>query len=303
MQQERLLILSDGKPGHLNQSIAFARHLGYAYDVCPVAFQSRWSKAVSYLADRCRLRLAGLFHAEPISDNYHAVISAGSGTYYANRVLAHRLGVKSVAIMLPKGYRYDFDLIVAQQHDDPPLQSNVIKLPINLTYVEPQGLVVPEADQKYISVIIGGDSQRGNLQPERLQNQLQQVFKLFPEHKFWLTTSRRTSRAVETVLREFNWAAAIYFFQQQINPIPDFLAHSDYLFLTADSTSMVSEAVSFGTACVEVLPPAGGLSSEDKFGRMFAALQGADALHLFDGTVAKKQKKIDLAALLREVSL
>ena len=62
LRSNRLLILSDGKPGHVNQSIAFAWHLGCEYDICPTGFINRGAKILSYLADRCRLHLASLFH-------------------------------------------------------------------------------------------------------------------------------------------------------------------------------------------------------------------------------------------------
>lgn len=302
MQQGRLLILSDGKPGHLNQSIAFAKHLDCQYDVCSVRFKNRLCKAVSYLADSLGVRLQWLFQNDPFTGNYRAVVSAGSETYYANRVLAARLGAKSVAIMLPKGYRFDYDLIVAQQHDDPPLQDNIISLPINLTYVEPQGLVVPVEGAKYVSFVIGGDSKQGRLDPQLLREQLKQVFSLFPQHRFWMTTSRRTPAGVEAVLREFEFERAIYYSQEQINPIPDFLQLSEYLFLTADSTSMISEAVSYGSSCVEIFPPAGNLASQGKFGRMLAALQENESLHLFDGHLGAMRRKIDLLAALQKIN-
>ena len=84
----RLLILSDGKPGHVNQSIAFAKHLGYDYDICRCGFKTRSAKALSYLADRCGLLLGNLFEVETMTGQYAAIVSAGSETYYANRVLA-----------------------------------------------------------------------------------------------------------------------------------------------------------------------------------------------------------------------
>lgn len=304
MLSNRLLILSDGKPGHLNQSIAFAKHLGCEFDICTVVFKNRLAKAVSYFADRIHLSLAALFRLGHVTGDYRAVVSAGSETYYANRVLANKLGIKSVAIMLPQGYRYDFDLIVAQQHDDPPEQDNIVSIPINLTYVEPQGLVCPEKGCKYVSLIIGGDSKQGKLDPERLREQVKQIFSLFPGHDFWMTTSRRTSFAVESVLREFRWTRAVYYSEEQINPIADYLQHSEYVFLTADSTSMISEAVSFGRACVEILPPAGLLTEQGKFSRMIAALQEASSLQLFTVQVGAARQKIDIeSAVQRAVFL
>lgn len=169
VSDRKLLILSDGKPGHLNQSIAFARHLGWEFDVVEVAFRGRPAKLISYLADRCGLALEWLVSMKNVSSDYEAVVSAGSETYYAGKLLARKLGVKSVAIMLPQGYRYDFDLIVAQQHDEPPARENIQTLPVNLTYVEPQGLVEADRGTKVVSVIVGGDSKRGRLDPDQLR--------------------------------------------------------------------------------------------------------------------------------------
>lgn len=303
MRKDRFLILSDGKPGHVNQSIAFAKHLNIDYDVYPVRFKGRLAKALSYLFDQKNLHLESLLCVGPVSGKYHAVVSAGSETYYANRVLAKKLDIKSVAIMLPKGYRYDFDLIIAQHHDRPPEQNNIISVPINLAFVEPQGLVRAEEGKKYVSVIVGGDSKRSKLSAALLREQLRQVFEFFPDHEFWLTTSRRTPSDVEQVLRDFTWTRAVYFSQEQINPIPDFLAQSEYVFLTADSTSMISEAVSFGSACVELLAYEMTTSAGNKLACMVNDLRQNNALHLFDNALGSANQKIDLPQTLKEVSV
>jgi hypothetical protein len=303
VKPRRLLILSDGKPGHSNQSIAFARHLGYDYDLCLVSFKFRGAKALSYLLDRLGLHSTSLFNTEAMLNNYAAIVSAGSGTYYANRTLAKDLACKSVAIMLPKGYRLDFDLIIAQQHDDPPLLANVISLPINLTYVEPQRLVKPRAGEKYIALIIGGDSQHSRMNVDHLRQQIVKIFKLFPEHKVWMTTSRRTPKAVEEMLREFSYERAVYYSHDPINPIPDYLQQCEYVFLTADSSSMISEAVSFGTSCVEILSPPGKLPEQSKFNKLLKILSEKSCLHLFTNQAGCAAEKIDLTAALRGVQL
>lgn len=294
MDSGRLLILSDGKPGHLNQSIAFAKHLGCDYDICSVSFKNRLCKAVSYLFDRCYLQFESLYRVAHFSGAYRAVLSAGSETYYANRVIASKLGIKSVAIMLPKGYRYDFELIVAQQHDDPPERDNLVCLPINLSYVEPKGLVAPESGHRYVSLIIGGDSKHSRLDPALLQRQVEEIFVLFPEHDFWLTTSRRTTLEVEAVLRQFNFSREVYYSEEQLNPIPDFLAHSEYVFLTADSTSMISEAVSCGTACVEILSAGTGIA-QGKIGRFLRNLSDGGYIHYFDGSLGNNDRKVNVS--------
>lgn len=299
----KLLILSDGKPGHVNQAIAFARHLGFDYAVADVRFRNRLCKALSYLLDHCAVYSAFLWQADVPDGDYAAVVSAGSETYYANRSLARRLRCKSVAIMLPKGYRYSFDLIVAQNHDDPPKRGNLLSVPINLTWVEPGGLVTPAAGERIVSLIIGGNSGPRKLDADLLEGQLKKIFSLFPEHSFWLTTSRRTPEHIERMLRQFNFSRAVYYSQEPINPIPDFLAHSEYVFLTGDSTSMISEAVSFGRSSVEILPTAAEPSAGGKMKKFLDALEKHRCLHMFDGRVTEAATKIDLAAQLAGVSL
>lgn len=303
MTNKRLLILSDGKPGHVNQSIAFARHLGYEYDLSMVSYKHKLGKICSYVLDRAGIYSAYLFNTEIQKGEYTAVVSAGSGTYYPCRTLAKQLQCKSVAIMQPKGYRLDFDLIIAQQHDNPPQHSNIVVLPINLTYVEPQGLVQPEVGEKYIALIIGGDSHNIQMNPFILKEQLSRIFSLFPEHKVWLTTSRRTSKAVNEMLREFSYDLAVYYSREGINPIPDYLQHCEYVFLTADSSSMISEAVSFGESSVEVLPLSENSSGRNKFNKLIKTLSDLSCLHLFDGKVGNASKKINLTEALRGVQL
>ena len=67
------------------------------------------------------------------------VVGAGSTTSYATKVFAKKMHAKSVVMMLPRGYRYDFDIIFAQIHDNPPKQENIIEIPANFSYVEPKG--------------------------------------------------------------------------------------------------------------------------------------------------------------------
>ncbi len=295
MKDKRLLILSDGKPGHVNQSIAFARYLGLPYALHRVSFKYPAGKALSYLLDRVGIYSKQLFITDFQSGEYSAVVSTGSGTYYANRTLARLLGCKSVAVMLPKGYRFVFDLIIAQQHDNPPVRPNIVTVPINLNYVEPQGVVKPQSGNRYIALIIGGDSRHLQMDVAFLQQQVVQILALFPEHEVWLTTSPRTPLAVEQMLRQFSFSRAVYYSAEPVNPIPDFLEYSDYVFLTADSSSMISEAISFGRSCVEVLPPSDHLPEKSKVNKLISILAAQKCLHLFDGSIASCQKKIFLA--------
>lgn len=104
------------------------------------------------------------------------------------------------------------------------------------------------------------------------------------------------------MLADFPWQYAVFYSREPLNPIADFLAQSEYVFLTSDSTSMISEAVSYGSAFVEVLSSAFPVPS-DKASRMITALAESKALHLFDGTAGDANCKIDLSKALSEVVL
>ncbi len=290
----RVLILSDGKPGHFNQAVAFARYLNCSYDVIPVALKARLLKWLSYLLDNCGIYWSWLFSANVPKRHYSAVVSAGSGTYYANKTIARQLSCAAVAIMYPQGYRLNFDLIIAQEHDQPTPRPNILTIPVNLSWSKPEGYVVPAQGDSYIAFIIGGDSPHGTLDVGVLKSQIIQIRELFPNHKVWLTTSRRTSARVETMLRDFSYDYAVYYSQQQINPISDFLVSCDYVFITGDSSSMISEAVSHGRANVEVLPLTGEERTANKIRKMISLLSNQSCLHYFDGTVGCANCKIKL---------
>ena len=297
----RLLILCDGKPGHVNQSIAFARHLDLEHDLVSVTLQSGFHRLFSYIADFFGLYSESLFSLETVPEvAYGAVVSAGSGTYYANRTLAKKLGCQSVAIMHPGGYRKNFDLIIVQEHDRPPRRANIVSVPVNLSFIEPQGLVIASQGQKYVAIIIGGSSDHYTIDVGHLKEQINLIFSLFPEHRVWLTTSRRTPPEVDQMLAGFSFDRAVVYSREKINPIPDFLQNSDYVFVTADSSSMISEAVSYGNSFVEILPPPAGLRLKGKFAGLITRLEKLDCLHVFDGQCGNSKHKIDLGEKLRK---
>jgi len=299
--EKTVLILSDGKPGHVNQSVAFARLLGYDYAISRVAFACRFTRALSYLCDRLGIYTPALFKVlDPLPQGCCAVVSAGSETYYANRTIGRKLAVQSVAIMYPGGYTPRFDLVIAQKHDHPPQRDNIITIPLNLSAPQPFGLVQKkEGGGPTVAVVIGGPSSHFRMELQQLSQQLETVFALFPGADFLVTTSRRTPAEVEKMVEEGPFRYRVIASREQVNPIADFLAIADYVFVTEDSTSMISEAVSFGTARVEVLPLM-RTGVRNKVQEMVASLAAEGYLHLFDGTVGDCRRKFDLKPLLED---
>lgn len=295
----RILILSDGRAGHLNQSIALAKYLGLPYDVVEVLPKYRWSKVLSYLLDRLGIRTKLLFEAALHNKEYNLVVGTGSWTYYMVKVLGKKLNARSVTMMLPRGYRYDFDMIFAQSHDNPPRQDNIIKIPANFSYIEPQGLYIPK--KHAIGIVIGGDNKIFTMSKEKLQAQLDFIVKYYEGYEIAVTTSPRTSQAVERLIQSYHFEYEVIFSKNAINPIPDFLEQCETVFITGDSTSMISEAIAYGVSRVIVLPLE---SKEDnKFECFVKVLEREGYLHIFDGTVKHRNKKIDFRKYLGGLDL
>jgi len=296
---KRALILSDDRMGHLNQSLAFVKYLGIPYDVVSIKLRCRWAKTVSYLFDRIGVYTEKLFEVHVPEKKYDLVVGTGSATSYAVKVLAKKLHARSVAMMLPRGYRYDFDLIFAQSHDTPPALQNIIEIPANFSYVEPKGLY--KAKKRSIGIVIGGSNKVFTMSNARLKAQLDTIAQMYKEYEIAVTTSPRTSDEIEDLVASYGFEYEVIFSKNPINPIPDFLAECETVFITGDSTSMISEAVSYGRSNVVVLP----LESKEanKFTRFVNRLKQDGYLHIFNGTIANKNKKIDFSSFAKKVSL
>ena len=295
--EKKILILSDGKPGHVHQSIALARHLGIASETVMVRFRNRPFKLLSYVLDHVGVYLPSLLRWDPPEGGFCAVVSAGSETYYANKVLARRFGIPSVAIMLPRGYRLDFDRIIAQEHDRPPRKENILVLPVNLCRVEPQGIFRPRAGERYVALVVGGPNPAFGFDRDPFRRALDSIFAGFPGYRIVVATSRRTPADIEEEIDRHPFEEKFLYSRDPANPIPDFLASCEYVFITADSTSMISEAVTFGRARIEIIPlPA--RNRPGKYGRMIGSLVELGCVHLFDGRPGTADRKIDLAGML-----
>lgn len=300
--ERTFLILSDGKPGHVNQSIALARHLGRPFETVGVHFRNRPFKLLSYLLDRVGVYLPSLLRLDPPGGEFCAVVSAGSETYYANKVLARRFGVPAVAIMLPRGYRFDFDWIIAQEHDRPPRKENILVLPVNLCRVEPGGIFRPNAGERYIALVVGGPNRVYRYDRDQFRQALDAVFACFPDFRIVVATSRRTPAAIEEEIDRHPFEEKFLYSRNPVNPIPDFLSSCEYVFITADSTSMISEAVTFGRAKIEIIPlPT--RKDPGKYDRMIGKLVELGCVHRFDGRPGTADRKIDLAELLGGIKI
>ena len=299
----RILVLSDDRMGHLKQSLAFVKYTDISYDIVSVKFKSRWCKLLSYILDNMGIYTESLFFDIQIDKtyDYNIVVGTGSTTAYLTKVLAKKMNARSVVMMLPRGFRYDFDLIFAQSHDNPPKQDNIIEIPANFSYIEPKGLY--KAGKKSIGIVIGGNNKIFTISKEKLHAQIDAIIKLYPGYEIAITTSPRTSEEIELLVASYGFDYEVIYSKNAVNPIADFLDQCETVFLTGDSTSMISETVSYGKSNIVILPLECQEEKKNKFTRFIDTLQQKDYLHIFDGTIKNKNKKLDFQSYVKQVKL
>ncbi len=260
----KILILTDGKAGHENQSKAFVRALGYEGVLLGVRFKSRFAKLLSYLFDKSGISPSKLFTLEkPVAGKFAAVVGTGSGTFYATKTIAKKLGVPCGVVLYPRGYRISaFDCILAPEFDNPPGAPNVITIPVNLVAADECFYAAGEKAflERYtpsvkdaVAVIIGGTNKCSTLGADWMKQELTRIFAETPDCEHWVTTSRRTPADVETVVDSFPFDYKLLYSKDRFNPIPAFVKLAKKLYVTAESTGMLSEACTFGSAEVHPL--------------------------------------------------
>ena len=254
---KRILIISDGKPGHLNKSIAFCKIKNISYDILEVKFKSKFYKVLSYILDRFNFFTDALFeeHKKYYPEFYDAIVSTGSGTYYFNKLIGQKYNKKSIALMLPKSYKYsNFYYIVAQEHDHPVLLDNLVAIPLNLSYPTPKGYLEKDDNKKSLAIIIGGDNGVFSMNYYLIKDKLDEIFEKYPDYLKYITTSRRTSFDIESLIDEYEFDyKLIYSREPNINPIGDFIDICDEFFITIDSTSMLSEVRANSDAKINII--------------------------------------------------
>lgn len=264
---QKAIVLTDGKAGHENQSKAFARALGLDFELVPVKFKSPFHKALSYLLDRLGVRTVGLLQGlDGLSTqppNHLTVIGTGSGTFYAAKALARRIGAKCGVVLYPRGYALSsFDCILAPSFDNPAERPNVVEIPANLVANDAEFYEKGVASfaarhagptDNLVSVIVGGPNKCSSMSADWMKARLDEIFAANRGAQMCVTTSRRTPADVEAVVDSYPWDYKLIYSKDHFNPIPAFVKLAKRLYVTAESTGMLSEACTFGSAEVVAL--------------------------------------------------
>ncbi len=194
--------------------------------------------------------------------------------------------------MLPKSYKYkNFYYIIAQEHDNPIRLDNILTIPLNLSFPSEKGYVTKIEDKKSLAIIIGGDNDVFTMEYELIKDELDDIFEKYPDYLKYITTSRRTTLEIESLIDQYGFDyKLIYSREPNINPIGDFIAVCDEFFITADSTSMLSEVRANTDAKINIID-LDSKKENTKFHRLVNIIEDMD------------NEKINFVKLLRKVKI
>lgn len=237
--RREIVILSDGKAGHLRQSEAVSRiargllsdkDIIAKINIVEVKFKS---KPARFFFNIC-VTLSGKYHCQGClgclkkfltEDTYRIlaslkpdiIISAGSSVAGVNFVLSRENLSVSVVILRPSILStHRFNLVIMPQHDRPLRRKNLLAIEGALNLIDEKYLAEESArlisfkglnkQGLYIGLLIGGESKKFSLSPKLMLDVAREVKSLADkiDAGILITTSRRTSLEVEAMIkREF----------------------------------------------------------------------------------------------------
>lgn len=268
----------DGKPGHENQT------LGLANAMRRLAEQSQRECIVLDIpANRKQAGpIAFLRRHFPAGEGLPApdfILAAGSGTHWSLLCAQRRYGGKSVVLMKPSLPLSWFDWVVVPEHDGVS-GKNVITTKGVLNPMRPSEKVPGS-----VLVLVGGESKHFEWDNEHVMSCLQRCFSTYPQ--LVITDSRRTPATLKHYL---NTLPKGMFQPNESCPkgwLANQLAKTETVFVTADSVSMIYEALTAGcaTTLIELQPIKNGRLSQGLIN-----LSNSGYLSLFDDALRVSRK-------------
>jgi mitochondrial fission protein ELM1 len=231
--------LTDGKPGHDNQSLGLARAMAAlaackTYDI-PVS-----SAPLSAVA----MLLPGSGAATSLPDP-DLIIGAGHGTHLPLLCAAKRRGGRTVVLMRPSLPASWFDLCLIPEHDGAITRGNILATRGALNTMVPSSSRAPGRGM----ILIGGVSRHYRWDDRLLARQLERIL-AGGGYTWLLTDSPRTPAGTREMLASLRGNQLSY--RSCTNTprgwLAGELAATECAWVTEDSVSMLYEALSAGAA-------------------------------------------------------
>ncbi len=230
-------VVSDGKPGHLNQSLGLAEALARRVParLHPVPALPRWRAAVAWLTRR----LPGA-----PADAPHLIVGAGHATHLTLLAARRAHGGRTVVLMKPSLPRRCFDLCIVPRHDGLPADARTLVSEGALNRVHPASA----ADAQHGLLLIGGPSPHFDWNGDAIAVQVRSIVARAPAVRWTLATSRRTPPGFAAQLAASPNLEVVPHTATGPDWLPAQLARAATVWVTPDSASMVYEALTAGAA-------------------------------------------------------
>ena len=282
------VITEEGLTGTENQCRGVAQALGVTPVVKRIGLRQPWKTLSPWLGFECPCAFTGDSLCAPWPN---LVIAAGRKAAAAARYIKKQNPqTYTVFLQDPRISPRHFDLVALPGHDN--LRGgNVIVTQATPNLITPA--LLAQARQGFaalleplpaprVAVLIGGNSRTHTVTPQIMENLAGQL-KALAENGFSLmiTASRRTPPECKSILqsRLGGLKNAYIWDGSGDNPYHGFLAWADYIIVTADSASMLSEAATTGKP-VYMAALAGGSA---RFDRLHDTLLEGGIIRKFEG--------------------
>lgn len=228
-------VISDGKPGHVNQSMGLAEALVRAssgsIEILPTL--PWWCASLAWLLKRPPYKTL------PAPD---LIVGAGHATHLTMLAARRAQGGRAVVLMKPSLPRRFFDLCILVHHDNVAADAHtlVTEGPLNRM----RASKVRNTTRGLL--LIGGNSSHYEWCNATVHSQIQCILERSPHLQWTITTSRRTPPDFMTGLTPAPGLQIVPYTLTSPDWIGAQLAQSDIVWVTPDSTSMVYEALTAG---------------------------------------------------------
>jgi len=270
-----IVVISDGKPGHENQSLGIAEHIPGS-DILLIRHNLELGLKESIFRAKLRMLpvtgnnapnlLKTALSEEEINSfvNFKpaAIIAAGTLSAGLCHIAGKLTGAKTCICMVPSLLPLSiYDLAVVPAHDNPPDAPNILVTLAAPNRVSDE-MLSDEADrwwdelpqgEKIISWVIGGPSASAEFDQKHVLGGLLEtlMWARYNNRQVWLSTARRTPESLEETIdniREgypsLKWH--LLWHRDKRNPLYAMFYRSEVAIVTSDSVSMIAEAASAG---------------------------------------------------------
>ncbi|MCA1925486.1 MAG: mitochondrial fission ELM1 family protein [Thiobacillus sp.] len=233
-------IVGDGKPGHLNQSRGLAEALAR---IVPAAIHElaalpAWQAGLAWLFGRT---------PAPALPKPDLIVGAGHATHLTLLAAGRATGAPTVVLMKPSLPRGWFDFVVVPAHDQVKANARTFVSQGALNRIAPVLNPDPVCSQRGL-ILVGGESRHFEWNSDAVATQIRSVVTRLPELRWTLTTSRRTPDDFVSRLPRFAALEVVPHTATSPDWLPARLAESGTVWVTPDSVSMVTEALTAGAA-------------------------------------------------------